>query len=66
MSNLTKDPLLKISINSLLKIKKGEINCEQIVTSYLSRIKALNDKLNAFIFIDEKKLSITQSLLIHY
>ena len=56
MSNLPNDPLLNISINSFAKkLRKGEINCEQIVTSYLNRIKALNDKLNAFIFIDEKK-----------
>ncbi|MDA9755286.1 amidase [bacterium] len=45
-----------MSINSFSKkLRQGEINCEQIVTSYLNRIKALNDKLNAFIFIDEKK-----------
>ena len=56
MSNLPNDPLLNISINSFAKkLRKGEINCKQIVTSYLNRIKALNDKLNAFIFIDEKK-----------
>ena len=56
MSNLPNDPLLNISINSFAKkLRKGEINCEQIVTSYLNRIKAVNDKLNAFIFIDEKK-----------
>ena len=56
MSNLPNDPLLNISINSFAKkLRKGETNCEQIVTSYLNRIKALNDKLNAFIFIDEKK-----------
>ena len=56
MSNLPNDPLLNMSINSFSKkLRQGEINCEQIVTSYLSRIKALNDKLNAFIFIDEKK-----------
>ena len=56
MSNLPNDPLLNISINSFAKkLRKGEINCEQIVTSYLNRIKALNDKLNAFIFVDEKK-----------
>ena len=55
MSNLPNDPLLNISINSFAKkLRKGEINCEQIVTSYLNRIKAVNDKLNAFIFIDEK------------
>ena len=53
MSNLPNDPLLNISINSFAKkLRKGEINCEQIVTSYLNRIKAINDKLNAFIFID--------------
>ena len=56
MSNLPNDPLLNMSINSFSKkLRQGEINCEQIVTSYLNRIKALNDKLNAFIFIDEKK-----------
>ena len=56
MSNLPNDPLLNISINSFAKkLRKGEINCEQIVTYYLNRIKAVNDKLNAFIFIDEKK-----------
>ena len=56
MSNLPNDPLSNISINSFAKkLRKGEINCEQIVTSYLNRIKAVNDKLNAFIFIDEKK-----------
>ena len=56
MSNLPNDPLLNISINSFSKkLRKGEINCEQIVTSYINRIKAVNDKLNAFIFIDEKK-----------
>ena len=56
MSNLPNDPLLNMSINSFAKkFRKGEINCEQIVTSYLNRIKAVNDKLNAFIFIDEKK-----------
>ena len=56
MSNLPNDPLLNVSINSFAKkLRKGEINCEQIVTSYVNRIKAVNDKLNAFIFIDEKK-----------
>ena len=56
MSNLPNDPLLNMSINSFSKkLRQGEINCEQIVTSYLNRIKAVNDKLNAFIFIDEKK-----------
>ena len=56
MSNLPNDPLLNMSINSFSKkSRQGEINCEQIVTYYLNRIKALNDKLNAFIFIDEKK-----------
>ena len=56
MSKLPSDPLLNISINSFAKkLRKGEIYCEQIVTSYLNRIKAMNDKLNAFIFIDEKK-----------
>ena len=56
MSNLPNDPLLNMSINSFSKkLRQGEINCEQIVTSYLNRIKSVNDKLNAFIFIDEKK-----------
>ena len=56
MSNLPNDPLLNMSINSFAKkLRQGEINCEQIVTSYLNRIKSVNDKLNAFIFIDEKK-----------
>ena len=56
MSNLPNDPLLNISKKSFAKkLRKGEINCEQIVTSYLNRIKAVNDKLNAIIFIDEKK-----------
>ena len=56
MSNLPNDPLLNISINYFSKkLRKGEINCEQIVTSYLNKIKSVNDKLNAFIFIDEKK-----------
>ena len=56
MSNLPNDPLLNMSINSFSKkLRQGEINCEQVVTSYLNRIKSVNDKLNAFIFIDEKK-----------
>ena len=56
MSNLPNDPLLNISISSYAKkLRNGEITCEQVVKSYLDRIRALNDKLNAFIFIDEKK-----------
>ena len=56
MSNLPNDPLLNISINAFAKkLKSGDITSEQVVKSYLHRIKALNDKLHAFIFIDEKK-----------
>ena len=56
MSNLPNDPLLNISINTFAKkLRSGDITSEQVVKSYLHRIEALNDKLHAFIFIDEKK-----------
>ena len=56
MSKLPNDPLLNMSINTFAKkLRNKEISCEHVISSYLNRIKAINDKLNAFIFVDEEK-----------
>ncbi len=57
MNSLPIDPLLDISINTYgEKLRNGDLTCEYIVKSYIKRIKVLNKKLHAFIYINEEKV----------
>ncbi len=49
------DPLLNIDIKSFgKKIRNRDFSCEDITKLYLERIKFLNKKLNAFIYVNDE------------